>query len=561
MSYPELTLRLFDRFEAMHADQSLPGLNLREGERLLAYLTLNAGQPIPYHTLAEQFWPGEARLVLDGSGDLASTRQAIRALRAALGPNEVRLTSPRKGVLLLDLTDADVDLCAFDRLATTADLNAWRKAVALHRGPLLQDWPEPWARNARKQREREYHRLLQRLLDAAVNVGDVVEQERWLRGLLTYAPTDEAVTRQLTDLLNGTQRHWAGTQHQTEPVAPVEEVRLEPIGGAVGLESAFYIVRPTDSAFYAALEQRDSIVLVHGARQMGKTSLLARGLNRVRQSGARVLLTDFQSFSEARFASPETLYLNLAANLAAQQEVDFSARDEWSDDLDANLNFEMFLRKRILAVADTPVVWGMDEVDRLFAYPYASEVFGLLRSWHNRRALDPAGPWSRLTLAIGYSTEAHLFIKDNNQSPFNVGTRIMLSDFSRDEVAELNRRYGSPLQNAAEIDHFQGLMGGHPYLSRAGLNAIARTEYTLSELADAGRGDGGPFRDHLRRLLSGVQADPMLVTTLRAMLDSATHPTLNLFYRLRSAGLLHGGSPDACRIRCQLYADYFAQHL
>ena len=45
-----------------------------------------------------------------------------------------------------------------------------------------------------------------------------------------------------------------------------------------------------------------------------------------------------------------------------------------------------------------------------------SEVFGLFRSWHNRRSLEPASPLSRLTLAIAYATEAHLFITDVNQS-------------------------------------------------------------------------------------------------------------------------------------------------
>jgi DNA-binding SARP family transcriptional activator len=559
LGYPELTLRLFDGFTATHAGRSLPGLNLREGERLLAYLTLSAGQPIPYQMLAEQFWPGEARLALDGSGDLASTRQAIRALRAALGPNEVRLISPRKGVLLLDLADADVDLGSFDRLAAATDPDSWREAVALYRGPLLRDWPEVWARNARRQRDREYHRLLQCLLDAAVKAGDGVAQEVWLRRLLALAPADETLARQLNFLLEEARRQSLG-RRETAPIE-VEEVRLEPVGGAVALESAFYVVRPTDSAFHTALAQQDSIVLVHGARQMGKTSLLARGLNQVRQSGARVLLTDFQSFSEARFASPETFYLNLAANLAAQQEIDFSARDDWSDDLDANLNFEMFLRRRILTAAETPVVWGMDEVDRLFTHPYASEVFGLLRSWHNRRALDPGGPWSRLTLAIAYSTEAHLFIKDHNQSPFNVGTRITLSDFSRDEVAELNRRYGSPLGTAAEIDSFHRFMGGHPYLSRAGLNAIGCKEHALSDLLAAGDGDGGPFQDHLRRLLAGLQADPVLCAALRALLHTQTEPTLDAFYRLRSAGVLHGGGPNACRPRCQLYADYFSHYL
>ena len=67
-------------------------------------------------------------------------------------------------------------------------------------------------------------------------------------------------------------------------------------------------------------------------------------------------------------------------------------------------------------------------------------MFGLFRSWHNERSLNPDGPWGRLTLAIVYATEAHLFITDLNQSPFNVGTRLTLEDFTFEQVAELNGR-------------------------------------------------------------------------------------------------------------------------
>ena len=59
------------------------------------------------------------------------------------------------------------------------------------------------------------------------------------------------------------------------------------------MDSTFYIVRPTDEAFAEAIARRDSIVLVKGARQIGKTSLLARGLQHARHVGAKVVLTDF----------------------------------------------------------------------------------------------------------------------------------------------------------------------------------------------------------------------------------------------------------------------------
>jgi DNA-binding winged helix-turn-helix (wHTH) protein len=73
--------------------------------------------------------------------------------------------------------------------------------------------------------------------------------------------------------------------YEMEPTQP---------GGALPLYSRFYLERDTDQEFRTALARRDSLVLVKGARQIGKTSLLARGLQQAREAGAAIVLTDFQ---------------------------------------------------------------------------------------------------------------------------------------------------------------------------------------------------------------------------------------------------------------------------
>jgi hypothetical protein len=207
-------------------------------------------------------------------------------------------------------------------------------------------------------------------------------------------------------------------------------------------------------------------------------------------------------------------------------------------------------------------VWGMDEVDRLFSCSYGSEVFGLFRSWHNERALDPEGPWSRLTLAIAYATEAHLFITDINQSPFNVGTRLTLEDFTFDQVADLNERYGSPLRDRAEIARFYRLVGGYPYLVRRGLHELASRSVDITTFEAQADRDEGIFGDHLRRILVSLAQDADLVDIVRGVLRGrASSPAPDGFYRLRSAGIVLGESAREMRPRCQLYATYLGRHL
>jgi DNA-binding SARP family transcriptional activator len=286
--------------------------------------------------------------------------------------------------------------------------------------------------------------------------------------------------------------------------------RSESVVGVVPLDSPFYVVRRTDGEFRDAIARRESIVLVKGARQMGKTSLLARGLQQAREAGARVVLTDCQTLNAAHFQTVEHFLIALAQSLAAELELDVWPQEVWDAERGPNLNFELYLRRQVLGRIEGAVVWGLDEVDRLFPCDFGSEVFGLFRSWHNRRHLDPSSSWSRLTLAMAYATEAHLFITDLNQSPFNVGTRLELDDFTREQVADLNHRYQSPLRGEAETDRFYGLVGGQPYLVRRGLHEMCTRGIDIGALEAQADRDQGIYGDHLRRILALLARSPDL---------------------------------------------------
>ena len=336
---------------------------------------------------------------------------------------------------------------------------------------------------------------------------------------------------------------------------------FESVGGAVPLQSEFYLTRPTDGELRSAIERRDSIVLVKGARQMGKTSLLARGLEFGRGQGMQVAFTDFQKLNAAHLENVNFFYLTLAESLADQLGLATLPSEVWDERRGPNVNFERYLRREVLAKLTAPLVWGLDEVDRLFVCPFGSEVFGLFRSWHNERALDPTCPWIGLTLAIAYATEAHLFIADMNQSPFNVGTRLTLEDFAPLQVAELNRRYGHPLKSDGELNRFTHLVGGHPYLVRRGLHELTSNAVSLGSFESLAPRDEGLYGDHLRRILVLLAKDAALTEVVRGVLRGEPCPSPESFYRLRSAGVMVGTSPADVRPRCRLYAMYLKRHL
>lgn len=336
---------------------------------------------------------------------------------------------------------------------------------------------------------------------------------------------------------------------------------LERDTGAVPLDSNFYVVRQVDGDLAAAIARRDTIVLIKGARQMGKTSLLARAIQQARQQGQRVVLTDLQKLTSEELGSLEGFFRAVAEIIADQLDLPVFPDQVWRPGRSPNTNFERYLRREVLEPQPEPLLWAMDEVDRLFSCPFGSDVLALFRTWHNECALDPAKPWSRMTLAIAYATEAHLFITDPNQSPFNVGTKLELADLTREQVADLNRRYGNPLREPGEFLALYSLLNGQPYLTRHALNRLVADHLRLVDLDAVADRDDGPFADHLRRLLLMLGREPALVDAVRQVLAGAGCPDYERFYRLRSAGILAGDGKDQARARCGLYERYLRRQL
>ena len=332
-------------------------------------------------------------------------------------------------------------------------------------------------------------------------------------------------------------------------------------GGAIPTSSKFYIPRPSDDALAQALRRKDTIVLIKGGRQMGKTSLVARGLQQARASGATVVYTDLQKLNNSDLANIQPFYISLAHMLADQLDIDTDIEDTWKERRAPSVNFEQYLKKQVMPKISGHLFWALDEVDRLFTTEFGSEVFGLFRSWHNERASNPDTAWNNLTMIIAYATEAHLFIADPNQSPFNVGTRLELRDFNIEQEEALNSLFGNPLFTDDQIARFYELVNGQPYLVSRGLYQLATSQMPFEEFAATADRDEGPFGDHLRRILVMLVRDPRMIEAVLTVLSGTNTLTMESFYRLRAAGIVVGEGAFNAKMRCLLYANYLKGHL
>ena len=343
-----------------------------------------------------------------------------------------------------------------------------------------------------------------------------------------------------------------------EKAAPLPS--MDPrLTGAVRPDSPFYIERAADAVVLNQVRGEGTTTVIKGARQTGKSSLLARAYASAKEQQRKVFYLDFQLVDDARLESLEDLFQYMAYRIERTFKTSIKSRAVWDDFLGAKDNLTDFVEDAVLSEAGAPVVFLFDEVDRVFDCAFRGDFFATLRAWHNRRAYDEN--WNNFNLIIAHSTDAHLWIEDINQSPFNVGWRITLDDFNDAEVAELNARYGSPLKSEEEIQALMDLTGGQPYLVRKALYTLAVNESSLEQLQAVAVKEHGPFGDHLQWYLWRLQRHEELKDSLSMILRHGACDDELHFQRLRAGGLVKGTSRREAHIRCQLYADYLRDSL
>lgn len=410
------------------------------------------------------------------------------------------------------------------------------------------------------------------MLEAEVEIAASGRQERGNPLLLpvrigTDAPIEGGLKPLLAGLHFGSWHSSANSEELLQHILrsleqPAEQKRVQLVEsdtGGLSPESPLYIERSADEPFHVALRNVESILLVKGPRQMGKTSLLARGVRTAGQMQARTVFTDLQKFSGAHINDENAFYRAVAAFMAKSLGFAYDFHGEWDPIFGAGMNMESFIRA-LLESDSRPLLWFMDEADKMFTAPYASDFYGLVRSWHNSRATDPSGPWRKMSVVIAYATEAHLFIQDLNQSPFNVGRRFDLYEFTLDQITDLNSRAGGLLPTSSEISELQRLVGGQPFLVRRAMNALASGMTFEELLANASR-DDGPFGDHLKRILVSVSKLEPVLQTVIAVLEGRPASDPESLGRLSASGVIVEPTQGPPKLRNELYRAFLTRTL
>ena len=93
------------------------------------------------------------------------------------------------------------------------------------------------------------------------------------------------------------------------PAPSAQPVPLEsPDQGTMALESQLYIARAEDDRALRAVEAQEGTVIIKGARQMGKSSLLNRMVAEAVEQDQRVVILDFQLFDQPALENRGALF-------------------------------------------------------------------------------------------------------------------------------------------------------------------------------------------------------------------------------------------------------------
>ncbi|MBI5708112.1 MAG: AAA-like domain-containing protein [Armatimonadetes bacterium] len=591
---PTWSVKLLGQFEVRSASNEIAKFSTRKSGLLLAVLALYQPREFSNEELQELFWPES-----DGDRQSQSLRRAIADLRQVLeqGLPHGSIVATNRSTVALCSERVVTDLERFLELTNRAeaDVEDLAEAVSIYAGPLLAPFTDEWIVPKRMEIEERFAQAVDQLCNLRVQSGALKEAIRIGRTAAVAAPMREDIhvtlisayrranmeaeaIRQFEILEQMLSEYWgeppssrarealegklpssaentvskAPTRSEARPLGTME-AWFEPSAGALPVDSPYYVCRALDRDGEALIERREGVVLIQGPRQVGKSSFLARLLAFARTRRTAVVLTDAQSLGEAQMGDGDTFYKLLGEGLATELGHDLDLHQEWRQWLGRNANLNAVLGK-LLANTDQHVCWAIDEADLLFDRPYTNDFFGLLRSWYNRRALDPHGPWRRLTLVLTYAREATLFISDVNQSPFNVGVRLHVKDFSLNELMQLQSRYASLTGRDLSPGVFE-LTHGHPYLSQIAFAYLAQGG-AMEELASTAADHNGPFGSHLKHMLMAIAQQEETLDEVKRLLrgDSLLNPTTR--YRLESTGLITLRKDGGQEFRVPAYESY-----
>ncbi|MEO0489970.1 MAG: AAA-like domain-containing protein, partial [Cyanobacteria bacterium J06659_2] len=235
-------------------------------------------------------------------------------------------------------------------------------------------------------------------------------------------------------------------------------------GGTVLAGGGVYIPRQADQELLA-LCRSGAFAYVLTPRQMGKSSLMVQTSNLLREQGIRTATVDLTTIGTQLDA--EAWHLGLLTTICRQLGLVRQLMQWWQahQQLGVTQRLTQFIEEVLLTEVSERIVIFVDEIDTTLNLDFTDDFFIAIRSFYLSRAED--SKFDRLSFVLfGVATPSDL-IRNPQRTPFNIGRRVDLTDFTFEEARSLADGFALPPAEAQQVLRWVlGWTGGHPYLTQ-----------------------------------------------------------------------------------------------
>jgi len=250
------------------------------------------------------------------------------------------------------------------------------------------------------------------------------------------------------------------------------------VGGTVQADQSLYITRQADDELLS-LCQAGTFVYVLSPRQLGKSSLMMRTSQRLAEENVKSVIIDLTQLGTQ--VTAEAWYLGLLAIIEDQLMLDTGVLNWWKAhaELGITQRLTQFFEEVLLKETTTSVVIFVDEIDTTLSLSFTDDFYTSIRYFYQARMRQPE--FKRLSFVLlGVATPGDL-IQDPRRTPFNIGQRLDMTDFTLEEALPLADGLNLPPEEARQILKWVlKWTGGHPYLTQRLCRVITEQKGEIS---------------------------------------------------------------------------------